>query len=218
MNIGVLGPYLVIFAAGYFIGSIPFGFIIGKLHGIDIRKVGSGNIGATNVTRSVGKVAGKICFALDFLKGLLPVIALELLVKKGVIASPAGGMGAAAVILAVVLGHMFTLYLGFKGGKGIATALGGVAAVAPLPAVAAFIVWLVVFKLSGYVSLGSIIAAAVMPVFIWLFGFLKITSPAALGMIIFFVVLAAAAVWAHRSNIKRLLNGTENSFKKKKTE
>ena len=217
-NIGFFIPYLVIMIVGYLIGSIPFGFIIGKLHGIDIRKEGSGNIGATNVTRVIGKVAGKICFALDFLKGLLPLLALKLLICKGVIAPPVGGMGEAAVILSVVLGHMFTLYLGFKGGKGIATALGGVAGIAPLPAVAAFLLWLVVFKVSGYVSLGSMIAAAALPVFMWLFGFLKITAPAAPGMLIFFVLLAAVAIWTHRSNIKRLLNGTENSFKKKSGE
>ena len=192
-----------------------FGFIIGKMHGVDIRKVGSGNIGATNVTRSVGKVAGKICFALDMLKGLLPVLILKLLVARGVIAPPAGGLGEVAVVLAVVLGHMFTIYLGFKGGKGIATALGAVAAIAPVPAAAAFLVWLLVFKISGFVSLGSIVAALVLPVFIYLAGWLGITAPAAPALLIFFVLLALVAVWTHRSNIKRLLNGTENSFKKK---
>ena len=214
-NIAFLMPYCVILIAGYLIGSIPFGFIIGKLHGVDIRKVGSGNIGATNVTRSVGKVAGKICFALDMLKGLLPVLILKLLVARGVIAPPAGGLGEVAVVLAVVLGHMFTIYLGFKGGKGIATALGAVAAIAPVPAAAAFLVWLLVFKISGFVSLGSIVAALVLPVFIYLAGVLKITTPAAPGVLIFFALLALVAVWTHRSNIKRLLNGTENSFKKK---
>lgn len=217
-NISAFLPAAAILLAGYLIGSIPFGFIIGKLHGIDIRKVGSGNIGATNVTRSVGKVAGKICFALDFCKGFLPVLALKMLVARGVIAPVMYGMGEALVILAVVLGHMFTIYLKFKGGKGIAAALGGIAGIAPLPAAAAFIVWLAVFKISGYVSLGSIIAAAALPVLVWLFGALKITAQVKLPMLIFFVVLAVAAIWAHRSNIKRLINGTENSFKKQDNE
>ncbi len=217
-NISAFLPAAAILLAGYLIGSIPFGFIIGKLHGIDIRKVGSGNIGATNVTRSVGKVAGKICFALDFCKGFLPVLALKMLVARGVIAPVMYGMDEALVILAVVLGHMFTIYLKFKGGKGIATALGGIAGIAPLPAAAAFIVWLAVFKISGYVSLGSIIAAAALPVLVWLFGALKITAQVKLPMLIFFVVLAVAAIWAHRSNIKRLINGTENSFKKQDNE
>ena len=215
MNIEQIIIYIVIALAGYMIGSIPFGFIIGKLHGIDIRKVGSGNIGATNVTRSVGKTAGKICFLLDFCKGLLPVLLLNLLVGRQVIAPPAGGVGAAAVILAVVLGHMFSCFLHFKGGKGIACAVGGLAAVVPLAALGAFLIWLAVFKLSGYVSLGSIIGAIMLPVLAWGLGVLKITPPLPLGLLLFFVLLALVAVWTHRSNIKRLLNGTENSFRKK---
>ena len=99
--------------AGYLIGSIPCGFIIGKLKGIDIRTVGSGNIGATNVTRAVSPLAGKICFALDFCKGLLPVLALKMLVGKGIVPVPAWGLGELAMIFAVVLGHMFTCFLGF---------------------------------------------------------------------------------------------------------
>jgi len=215
VNIEQIIIYIVIALAGYMIGSIPFGFIIGKLHGIDIRKVGSGNIGATNVTRSVGKTAGKICFLLDFCKGLLPVLLLNLLVGRQVIAPPAGGVGAAAVILAVVLGHMFSCFLHFKGGKGIACAVGGLAAVVPLAALGAFLIWLAVFKLSGYVSLGSIIGAIMLPVLAWGLGFLKITPPLPLGLLLFFVLLALVAVWTHRSNIKRLFNGTENSFRKK---
>jgi len=214
MNVEQIVIYAVIIGVGYVIGSIPFGFIIGKLHGIDIRKVGSGNIGATNVTRAVGKVAGKVCFALDFCKGLLPVLAVNLLTSRGVIAPTWGGLGPIVMILAVVLGHMFTCFLNFKGGKGIATAVGGVAAIAPLPAVAAFLTWLVVFKLSGYVSLGSIIGAISLPVWAFLLGVLNISGRLPLMVIVFFVLLALVAIWTHRSNIKRLLDGTENSFKK----
>ena len=213
-NIEQIVIYSAIIVIGYLIGSIPFGFIIGKLHGIDIRKVGSGNIGATNVTRSVGKVAGKICFLLDFCKGLLPVLALNLLVGKGIITAPAGGVGTAVMILAVVLGHMFSCYLKFTGGKGIACAVGGLAAVVPLPALGAFLIWLAVFKLSGYVSLGSITGAVMLPVLVWLSGVLKISPVQSPGMMIFFTLLALVAVWTHRSNIKRLREGTENSFKK----
>ncbi|MBO5922912.1 MAG: glycerol-3-phosphate 1-O-acyltransferase PlsY [Lentisphaeria bacterium] len=202
-------------ASGYVIGSVPFGFIIGKLKGIDIRTVGSGNIGATNVTRAVSPLAGKICFALDFCKGLLPVLALKLLVAKGIIAAPAWGLGELAVIFAVVLGHMFTCFLGFKGGKGIATAVGGVAAIAPLPALAAFLTWLVIFKVSGYVSLGSILGAISLPVWTVVLTLLKVVAFPGWAVVIFFALLAAVATWTHRSNIKRLLDGTENSFKKK---
>ena len=199
---------------GYLIGSVPFGFIIGKLKGIDIRTVGSGNIGATNVTRAVSPLAGKICFALDFCKGLLPVLALKMLVAKGVIAAPAWGIGELFMIFAVVLGHMFTCFLGFKGGKGIATAVGGVAAIAPLPAAAAFITWLVIFKVSGYVSLGSILAAVSLPIWAVVLSALKVAQFPGWAVVVFFALLAAVAVWTHRSNIKRLREGTENSFKK----
>ncbi|MBE6403939.1 MAG: glycerol-3-phosphate 1-O-acyltransferase PlsY [Lentisphaerae bacterium] len=200
--------------AGYLIGSVPFGFIIGKLKGIDIRTVGSGNIGATNVTRAVSPLAGKICFALDFCKGLLPVLILKLLVAKGIIAAPAWGAGELFMIFSVVMGHMFTCFLGFKGGKGIATAVGGVAAVAPLPALAAFLTWLVIFKVSGYVSLGSILGAIALPVWTVVLAWLKVAAFPGWAVVIFFFLLAVVAVWTHRSNIKRLCNGTENSFKK----
>ncbi|MBR7144692.1 MAG: glycerol-3-phosphate 1-O-acyltransferase PlsY [Lentisphaeria bacterium] len=206
--------FALIAVAGYLIGSVPFGFIIGKLKGIDIRTVGSGNIGATNVTRAVSPLAGKICFALDFCKGLLPVLFLKLLVAKGIIAAPAWGAGELFMIFSVVMGHMFTCFLGFKGGKGIATAVGGVAAVAPLPALAAFLTWLVIFKVSGYVSLGSILGAIALPVWTVVLAWLKVAAFPGWAVVIFFFLLAVVAVWTHRSNIKRLCNGTENSFKK----
>ena len=204
-----------ILIAGYLIGSVPFGFIIGKLKGVDIRTVGSGNIGATNVTRAVSPLAGKICFLLDFCKGLLPVLAWQMLLKRGIIADVAWNLGEVAVILSVVIGHMFTCFLGLKGGKGIATAVGGVAAIAPLPALAAFLTWLVIFKISGYVSLGSILGAVSLPLWALLLAWLKVTVFLPWSIIIFFAILALIAVWTHRSNIKRLLDGTENSFKKK---
>ena len=207
--------FALIAVAGYLIGSVPFGFIIGKLKGVDIRTVGSGNIGATNVTRAVSPLAGKICFLLDFCKGLLPVLAWQMLLKRGIIADVAWNLGEVAVILSVVIGHMFTCFLGFRGGKGIATAVGGVAAIAPLPALAAFLTWLVIFKISGYVSLGSILGAVSLPLWALLLAWLKVTVFLPWSIIIFFAILALIAVWTHRSNIKRLLDGTENSFKKK---
>ena len=118
------------------------------------------------------------------------------------------------MILAVVLGHMFTCFLKFKGGKGIATAVGGIAAVAPLAALAAFLVWLAIFKISGYVSLGSICAAVALPVLAWGLGAVGIGAALPGSMLVFLVLLALVAVWKHRSNIKRLIDGTENSFKK----
>lgn len=207
--------FCAVLAAGYVIGSVPFGYIIGRVNGKDIRKEGSGNIGATNVTRVIGPWAGKLCFLLDFCKGLVPVLLVKLLILGKIMADPVWGLAPVLMIFAVVLGHMFTCFLNYKGGKGIATAVGGVAAVAPIPALAAFVIWLAVFKISGYVSLGSIVAAVALPVLVWLTGLLKIAAPQPWSVIAFFVLLALVAVWTHRSNIKRLLAGTENSFKKK---
>ena len=142
--------------AAYFIGAIPFGFLIGKLHGIDIRKVGSGNIGATNVTRSVGKTAGKLCFFLDFLKGILPVYLAGLLCPGEPVVALAAGA-------ATIAGHMFPVYLEFKGGKGVSTAAGVALALAPYPLLIAFVSWVIVFLVWRYVSLASIVAAVVLP-------------------------------------------------------
>lgn len=146
--------YFIVPAASYLIGSIPFGYLIGRLHGIDIRKVGSGNIGATNVTRSIGRIAGKICFFLDFLKGALPVVLVNMTFEENTanLALAAG--------LAVILGHVFPIYLRFRGGKGVATAAGVALALAPYPLLCALAVWVVTFLTSRYVSLASIVAAA----------------------------------------------------------
>ena len=207
--------YGAIAGAGYLAGSIPFGYLIGKLYGHDVRKEGSGNIGATNVTRVVGPKAGKVCFALDFLKGFLPVLLLRAGIAENWFPAPAGGFGEAVLIVAVVLGHMFTIYLKFKGGKGIATALGAVTAVTPYAALTAFALWAAVFFATGYVSLGSVLAALALPFLAW--GFSCWNRPhLSSSMLIFFAVLALFAVWKHRSNIRRLCNGTESRFSRKK--
>ena len=209
--------YGAIVGAGYLAGSVPFGYLIGRLYGHDVRKEGSGNIGATNVTRVVGPKAGKVCFLLDFLKGFLPVLLLRIGAGKGWFPTPAWGFGEAAMIVAVVLGHMFTVFLGFKGGKGIATALGAVTAVTPYAALAAFALWAAVFLATGYVSLGSVVAALALPLLAW--GFSCWGRPHLPPvMLIFFAVLALFAVWKHRGNIQRLCNGTENRFVRKKKE
>ena len=198
----------------YLIGAIPCGLLIGLVKGIDIRKTGSGNIGATNVTRSVSPLAGKICFFCDFLKGMLPALLIQYVIK---------GVPLAAIIcgMAAVLGHMFPIYLKFKGGKGISTAAGVAIALAPLPLVTALAVWGAVFYAFRYVSLASIIAAVMLPVSAFIFSLVNTGSPVARSKqtLIFFIVIAILAVVKHTSNIKRLLNGTESRFeKKKKTE
>ena len=156
--------FILLPVAAYLIGAIPFGFLIGKLNGVDIRKVGSGNIGATNVTRSVGKTAGKICFGCDFLKGLLPVLLTGLFL-------PQYPWLTLAVGLATLLGHIFPVYLKFKGGKGVATAAGVAMAMAPWPLLIGLAVWAGTFLATRYVSLASIVAAAVVPVLAVIFRF-----------------------------------------------
>ena len=205
---------LIIIILAYLIGGIPSGLLIGKYHGIDIRTVGSCNVGATNVTRCIGKKAGILCFLCDFLKGAVPV-----LLAAKFAALPWGQIAAFA---AAVAGHMFPVYLKFKGGKGVATAAGGAFAIAPLPLLAALLIWYAVFRISRYVSLASIIAALVLPL-----GALSLRlfcDPAAApfylraqtATVVAFAVIGALAVYRHRSNIVRLMNGTESRFEKKK--
>ena len=198
----------------YLAGSIPFGFLIGKMKGIDIREHGSGNIGATNVTRVVGKWWGKGCFFCDFLKSALPVTLVIFLCRKGCFADPWGLLPSLAAFCAVA-GHIFPVWLKFKGGKGISTAAGAVLALNPPALLAAGIVWAVLFFAFRYVSLASIFAAAGLPFFAWgaaKLGFCNCTN-VELGL---FILLAILAVVKHISNIKRLLNGTESRFTKKK--
>ncbi len=202
--------YAGIAIVAYLIGAIPSGLLIGKFYHVDIRRMGSGNIGATNVTRSIGKGAGRFCFFCDFLKGALPVLLVNLLTHDAVAAILAG--------LLTILGHMFPVYLKFRGGKGISTAAGVGLALAPLPLLIAAAVWAVVFFSSRYVSLASISASIALPAGVILLGLCRIggsvaCSPLTMG---FFVLIGVLAVWKHASNIKRLLNGTENRFERKK--
>ena len=205
---------VIIILLAYFIGAIPSGYLIGKFHGIDIRTVGSCNTGATNVTRCISKKAGIFCFFCDFLKGALPVTC-------AIFFSAVPWLPLAA-FAAAVAGHMFPVYLKFKGGKGIATAAGGAFAIAPLPLAAALLIWYAVFRISRYVSLASIIAATALPVgaLVLRLCFDPVTAPwylrAQTAVVVAFALIGALAVYRHRSNISRLLNGTESRFEKKK--
>lgn len=199
---------LVLTLFAYLIGSIPFGLLIAKTKGKDIRKLGSGNIGATNVLRCLGKPLGITCFVLDVLKGFLPAFIF-----------PTLGTGAAGLqenfpsigILfgaLAILGHNFPIFLKFKGGKGVATSAGVLIGVAPLAVVLGLLTWIIVFKTSGYVSLGSIVAAAIVILTGWTVGYSLVTAIA-------LTLLGALTIWRHRSNIQRLRAGTENKFQKK---
>lgn len=202
----------------YLLGSIPFGLIIGKINGVDIRTQGSCNIGATNVTRVVGKWWGKLCFFCDFAKGLLPVLAVRYFLRK-----TTGGTGdllpellPVLTALCAVLGHIFPVYLKFKGGKGVSTVAGVVLALHPLSVVISGIIWAVFFFAFRYVSLASLAAAAALPASAYALTLVKVPLSMPAGILL--ILFAVLTFLKHRSNIQRLLNGTESRFEKKKKE
>lgn len=194
--------------AAYLYGSVPYGFLAAKLlKGVDIRETGSGNIGATNAARVLGFKFFPLIFLLDVSKGLLPVLAAKGLVP------PASFDPAPLVIItgvAAILGHVFPVYLGFKGGKAVATSTGVFVALAWMPVVLAAAIWAVVFALWRYVSLASICAALALPVAVVL------TFPGALGSGILLTSVAAVGglfvVYLHRGNIRRLIRGEEHKI------
>lgn len=190
---------LAVVIIAYLIGSIPFGYLIVRATaGGDVRQTGSGGTGATNVTRRAGKAAGAITLVLDAVKG-----ALAVLIAKWLAGGNTDWVIAAAAI-AVLLGHIFPIWLGFKGGKGVATGVGVFLALAPIAVLCAGVIFVAVVWLTKFVSLGSILAAATIPLFVWLFESAPdpILSAAVVG--------ALLIVFAHRGNIIRLWNGTES--------
>ncbi len=201
--------------AGFLAGSIPFGFLIGRAKGVDLRRTGSGNVGATNVARVLGRGWGYFCFALDAAKGFFPVFFAGLfLCAGGLTASEQAAWMCAA--LGCILGHIFTPFLKFRGGKGVATSLGVVLGFWPyltLPGLAAFALWAAVTLLSRYISLGSIVAAAAFaPLFVG-YCLLKGQSPQQMWpLLVFAVAMAALIIFRHRTNIRRLLAGTESKI------
>jgi glycerol-3-phosphate acyltransferase PlsY len=189
----------------YLLGSLPTGFLWAKARGIDIRTVGSGNIGATNVMRTLGQGPGITVLLIDALKGFLPVF-----FAPRVFLDVDPHVLQIVCCLAVIAGHNWTCWLKFKGGKGVATTAGALLAFLPLPLLCALPVWCVVFAIWRYVSLASICAAATVPVATWF-----ITRN--LSLTIFAGVLGALAIYKHKSNIQRLIAGTENRMGAKKT-
>jgi glycerol-3-phosphate acyltransferase PlsY len=197
----------------YLLGSIPAGYIAGYIAGVDVRKVGSGNVGATNVTRVLGKRFGYPVFVVDFAKGLAAVT-VGMMIAKSAQSTPQfiDLCGAVAAIFSVI-GHSYSIWLGFKGGKGVATSLGSLFGLNWAAAAVACVVWILVFQLTRYVSLSSIAAAIALPVTIATMLFLKqLQTP----ILLYFVLcLAAIIVLRHRSNLSRLLKGTEPRFARK---
>jgi glycerol-3-phosphate acyltransferase PlsY len=202
-----LSLYLIVVSVAYLLGSIPFGFLLVLLvRKEDIRAKGSGNIGATNVLRSGAKGLGILTFLLDGSKGYAAVAVAEFLTRD----AAAGVLQNAAILagLFVILGHMFPVWLRFKGGKGVATAFGVFLALCPWAALAAFGIWLAIVALTRYVSLASILAAVVLPFLtLWLS---PQTYSYALRAVVF--VSCWVVIVKHRPNILRLLDGTEHRF------
>ena len=212
--------YILTALGAYLLGSIPFGFLVAKAKGIDIRSVGSGNIGATNAMRVLGKPAGIAVLVLDALKGFIAVCFGVALFAK--MQGSAGGASNAAYVaqafnhglaagIFAVLGHNYTCWLKFKGGKGIATTAGVYLALAPLPLLIALVIFMLAVAGTRYISVGSIAAAIALPATVW------ILQPHNLLLGIVTTALGALAIYKHKSNIQRLMAGTENRFGQKKS-
>lgn len=205
---------IVFILASYLVGAIPFGLLLGRLVGADVRLAGSGNIGATNVGRVLGKKMGVLTLICDVGKGFLPVLAATLLLPETTAATAATASTIAAKDLIVVLcglatviGHMFPLYLKFKGGKGVATALGVFLALSPWSILISLIIFMAAVAVSGYVSVGSLAASALIPLWLWVFG--------ASSQVLVVAVVIVVLIWLkHSSNIGRLLRGEEKGWKK----
>ena len=204
----------VLLVGSYLLGSIPFGYLAGRLVGIDIRQAGSGNVGATNVVRVLGKGYGYPVFALDFLKGF-GAVKISMLMAPG--QPPEWNSPEIVGILAAmfsVLGHLYPPWLEFKGGKGVATSAGALLALTPVATLIGVAIWIIVFWLTRYVSLASITAAVVLPIVILVVrshdqnnGKPLVYSSACVAVVI---------VWRHRSNLSRLIQGTEPRFTRKR--
>jgi glycerol-3-phosphate acyltransferase PlsY len=210
-----ISRYIATAVAAYLFGSIPTGYLVAKARGVDIRSVGSGNIGATNVLRHLGTLAGICVLLADALKGWLAVQIVAPWIDGQPPATQTGFSDSthetARIIAAVfaILGHNYTCWLRFKGGKGIATSAGVLTALVPLPTIIILGVWVIVFALTRYVSLASICASFTLPFGAWLTG--QSTT-----IVLVTAAMAALAIYKHKANIQRLLDGTESRIGKKK--
>ena len=203
----------VLLVGSYLLGSIPFGYVAGRLAGTDIRQAGSGNVGATNVVRILGKRYGYPVFALDVLKGF-GAVKISMLLAPG--RPPQWNSPEIFGILAAissVLGHLYPPWLKFKGGKGVATSAGALLALTPLATLIGVAIWVIVFWMTRYVSLASVIAAIVLPLVILV---VSRHDQNKVGPLVFSsACVAIIVVWRHRSNLSRLMRGTEPRFARK---
>lgn len=189
---------IILVTAAYLLGSIPTGLLLAKAAGVDIRSSGSGNIGATNAYRTLGRTVGILTLAGDCLKGLAPVLLAKYLHLPD--------LWVAAIGLAAFLGHVYTVFLCFKGGKGVATALGVFLGVSPLAVLGTLLIFVAIVWKWRYISLGSILAALAMP------GFVAVFDPRP-AIVLMTLAISALVIWKHRENISRLRAGTESRFK-----
>jgi len=211
VNLSVASDYFLAATIGYLLGSFPSGLIVSRTRGVDIREHGSGNIGATNVLRVMGKKWGYFVFGLDALKGFVAVrIAIALGSNFGIVRPELVGITGG---LACILGHTFSVWLRFRGGKGVATSAGVLLGLMPLAVVSVFAVWVILFQFTRYVSVASIGAAVALPFFVMLYLRLDLLTGASL--LPFSILIAGVVVWRHRSNMKRLSQGKEQRFDQK---
>jgi glycerol-3-phosphate acyltransferase PlsY len=201
--------YILTFLGAFLLGSLPTGFLVARARGIDIRTVGSGNIGATNAMRVLGKPAGIFVLFMDALKGFAAVWICAKIVPDLSVAASVAQADPIVAGIGVVLGHNYTPWLKFKGGKGIATTAGVYLALAPLPLGVAFVVFALALLVTRYVSVGSITAAIALVVSVWIW------QPQNVLLGIVTTALGALAIYKHKGNIKRLMAGTENRFGQK---
>jgi glycerol-3-phosphate acyltransferase PlsY len=204
---------VTVLVASYLLGSIPFGYLAGEIAGVDVRKAGSGNVGATNVLRVLGKPYGYAVFALDFLKGL-GAVKISVLIATRV--RPEWGSPEIFGIVAAasaVIGHCFPLWLKFRGGKGVATSAGALFGLMPLAMLVGVAIWILIFWLTRYVSLASVIATAALPIVIAIVTRLNQSY----GKALFYssLCIAAVVIWRHHSNLSRLMRGREPRFTRK---
>ncbi|MDD3180532.1 MAG: glycerol-3-phosphate 1-O-acyltransferase PlsY [Opitutaceae bacterium] len=203
----IYGPVIAASVGGYLLGAIPFGYLVARAYGVDIFEAGSGNPGATNVKRVLGAKPGYAVFALDFLKGAVatgwPLVPA--------LFGPTGGDGllpGLVGLVAALLGHSFSCFTRFRGGKGVATAAGGLVVLMPMACLAGAAVWFLTFLISRYVSLASILAAVAVPAASW-----ALRNPLPLNIVA--TAIGVFVIVRHRANIRRLLDGTEHKFVRK---
>ena len=198
---------------GYLFGSLPFGYFAGRISGTDIRSTGSGNIGATNVLRVLGKKWGYAVFLADAFKGFAAVSLSSLIADRVISARPYAEYFAILAAVMCIIGHTFPVWLRFKGGKGVATSVGAVFGLMPIAAITIFLIWIIVFEITRYVSVASIVAASSLPFTIMVLMRWKMIQGS--GLLYFSSVMLILVLWRHRSNFSRLLKGTEQRFTRK---